>query len=114
LMDRYGVQINKTSRNSVLFMTNIGTNRSSVAYLVEVLVKLAQELDDRIADMSLTDRAHHERAVLRLTSPSAPLPDLASAQVRPSLAAFSVNSSCFWSKPRPEGPVLLRPLRFYW
>ena len=75
LMDRYGVQINKTSRNSVLFMTNIGTNRSSVAYLVEVLVKLAQELDDRIADMSLTDRAHHERAVLRLTSPSAPLPD---------------------------------------
>jgi len=75
LMDRYGVQINKTSRNTVLFMTNIGTTRSSVAYLVEVLVKLAQELDDRITDMSLTDRAHHERAVLRLTSPSAPLPD---------------------------------------
>ena len=25
LMDRYGIQINKTSRNSVLFMTNIGT-----------------------------------------------------------------------------------------
>jgi arginine decarboxylase len=75
LMDRYGVQINKTSRNTVLFMTNIGTTRSSVAYLVEVLVKLAQELDERITDMSLTDRAQHERAVLRLTSPSAPLPD---------------------------------------
>ncbi len=29
LMDRHGVQINKTSRNSVLFMTNIGTTRSS-------------------------------------------------------------------------------------
>jgi len=75
LMDRYGVQINKTSRNSVLFMTNIGTTRSSVAYLVEVLVKLAQELDDKIADMSLNDRARHEQAVLRLTNPSAPLPD---------------------------------------
>ena len=75
LMDRYGVQINKTSRNTVLFMTNIGTTRSSVAYLVETLIKIAQELDDRVADMSLSDRGHHERAVLRLTAPSAPLPD---------------------------------------
>jgi hypothetical protein len=37
LMDKYGIQINKTSRNSVLFMTNIGTTRSSVAYLIEGL-----------------------------------------------------------------------------
>ena len=48
LMDRHGVQINKTSRNTVLFMTNIGTTRSSVAFLVEVLVKIAGELDERI------------------------------------------------------------------
>ncbi|TDH55924.1 ornithine decarboxylase [Mycobacterium eburneum] len=75
LMDRYGVQINKTSRNTVLFMTNIGTTRSSVAYLVEVLVKFAHELDDRITDMGLNERARHERAVQRLTNPSAPLPD---------------------------------------
>ena len=86
LMDRYGVQINKTSRNTVLFMTNIGTTRSSVAYLVEILVKIAQELDDRIADMSLTDRAHYERAVLRLTTPAAPLPD------------FSGFHACFLEK----------------
>ena len=75
LMDRYGVQINKTSRNTVLFMTTIGTSRSSVAYLVEVLVTLARELDHQIIDMSMTERAAHERAVLRLTAPSAPLPD---------------------------------------
>jgi arginine decarboxylase len=75
LMDRYGVQINKTSRNTVLFMTTIGTTRSSVAYLVEVLVAMARELDAQIADMSLTERAGHERAVLRLTAPAAPLPD---------------------------------------
>lgn len=91
LMDRYGVQINKTSRNTVLFMTNIGTTRSSVAYLVEVLVNLAQELDEKIADMSLTDRAHHERAVLRLTSPSAPLPD------------FSGFHSCFLEHDADKG-----------
>ncbi len=75
LMDRYGVQINKTSRNTVLFMTTIGTTRSSVAYLIEVLVSMARELDARLADMSVAERAAHERAVLRLTAPSAPLPD---------------------------------------
>jgi hypothetical protein len=72
LMDRYGVQINKTSRNTVLFMTTIGTTRSSVAYLIEVLVSLVRELDARVTDMSPAERAAHERAVLRLTSPSAP------------------------------------------
>ncbi len=75
LMDRYGVQINKTSRNTVLFMTTIGTTRSSVAYLIEVLVTIARDLEARVADMSPTERAAHERAVERLTSPSAPLPD---------------------------------------
>jgi arginine decarboxylase len=75
LMDRYGVQINKTSRNTVLFMTTIGTTRSSVAYLIEVLVTIARELEAQLADMSPTERAAHERQVLRLTAPSAPLPD---------------------------------------
>ena len=75
LMDRYGVQINKTSRNTVLFMTTIGTTRSSVAYLIEVLVAIARDLDAKVADMSPAERAAHERAVLRLTAPSAPLPD---------------------------------------
>jgi arginine decarboxylase len=75
LMDGYGVQINKTSRNTVLFMTTIGTSRSSVAYLIEVLVTIARELDSRICDASPVERDAHERAVLRLTAPSAPLPD---------------------------------------
>jgi arginine decarboxylase len=75
LMDRYGVQINKTSRNTVLFMTTIGTTRSSVAYLIEVLVTIARELEAQLADMSPNERAAHERQVLRLTAPSAPLPD---------------------------------------
>jgi arginine decarboxylase len=69
LMDRYGVQINKTSRNTVLFMTTIGTTRSSVAYLIEVLVTIARDLEARINDMSPAERAAHERAVQRLTSP---------------------------------------------
>jgi arginine decarboxylase len=75
LMDRHGVQINKTSRNTVLFMTNIGTTRSSVAFLVEVLVKIARELDERISEMGLGERGRFEKKVHRLTSASAPLPD---------------------------------------
>lgn len=47
LMDRFGIQVNKTSRNTVLFMTNIGTTRSSVAYLIEVLVKIVRDLAGR-------------------------------------------------------------------
>lgn len=46
LMDDHGIQVNKTSRNTVLFMTNIGTSRSSVAYLIEVLVKLAESFEN--------------------------------------------------------------------
>jgi arginine decarboxylase len=96
LMDRYGVQINKTSRNTVLFMTTIGTTRSSVAYLIEVLVSMARELDAQIADMSTTERAAHERAVLRLTAPSAPLPDF---------SGFHPSFTDGHGVPTPEGDV---------
>jgi arginine decarboxylase len=75
LMNRHGVQINKTSRNTVLFMTNIGTTRSSVAFLVEVLVKIARELDERISEMGLGERGRFEQRVRRLTASSASQPD---------------------------------------
>ncbi|OYN75516.1 aminotransferase class I/II-fold pyridoxal phosphate-dependent enzyme [Mycolicibacterium sphagni] len=75
LMDRHGVQINKTSRNTVLFMTNIGTTRSSVAFLVEVLVKIARELEEHVSEMSLGERGRFERRVYHLTRQSIPLPD---------------------------------------
>ena len=75
LMDRHGVQINKTSRNTVLFMTNIGTTRSSVAFLMEVLVKIAQEIDERVSEMSLGERSRFEQRVHRLTTQAVPLPD---------------------------------------
>jgi arginine decarboxylase len=75
LMDRYGVQINKTSRNTVLFMTHIGTTRSAVAYLIEVLVGIARELEDRVADMSPRELAAQHRLVEDLTKRTPPLPD---------------------------------------
>jgi arginine decarboxylase len=75
LMDKYGIQINKTSRNTVLFMTHIGTTRSSTAYLIEVLVQIAQELDERLEDASPTERRTQERRVRALTEDLPPLPD---------------------------------------
>ncbi len=75
LMDKHGVQINKTSRNTVLFMTNIGTTRSSVAFLVEVLVDIATDLDERLSEAGLAERARFEKKVQRLRTNTAPLPD---------------------------------------
>ncbi len=75
LMDKYGIQINKTTRNTVLFMTNIGTTRSSVAYLIEILVKIAQELDEHTEDMSPMERKLHQSQVESLTKDMPPLPD---------------------------------------
>jgi arginine decarboxylase len=97
LMDRYGIQINKTSRNSVLFMTNIGTTRSSVAFLVEVLVNIARELDQDISEMSLGEREHFARAVYRLTEMPLPLPDFSGFH-----PAFLDHSG---SESTPEGDV---------
>jgi arginine decarboxylase len=74
LMQRYGIQVNKTSRNTVLFMTSIGTTRSSVAYLIEVLVRLAQELDEEVERMGPLDRRAHELRVKALTNQPPPLP----------------------------------------
>ncbi|MFF8818802.1 aminotransferase class I/II-fold pyridoxal phosphate-dependent enzyme [Leucobacter sp. NPDC015123] len=71
LMDRYGIQVNKTSRNTVLFMTNIGTSRSSVAYLIEVLVKLAERFEEEQAQRD-------PEQPLPAEVPMPPLPDFSS------------------------------------
>ncbi len=75
LMDKYGIQINKTSRNTVLFMTNIGTTRSSVAYLIEVLVEIANDLDDLLDDASKMEKRSFENRVTGLVEKVPPLPD---------------------------------------
>jgi arginine decarboxylase len=96
LMDRFGIQINKTSRNTVLFMTNIGTTRSSVAYLIEVLVSIARDIDLHTSEMNLAERAIFERSVIHLTNPTAPLPHFSGFH-----PAFLIESD----PPTPEGDV---------
>jgi arginine decarboxylase len=75
LMDKYGIQVNKTSRNTVLFMTNIGTTRSSVGYLIEVLVEIAKSLDELNDDASGMEKLSFDRRVKNLLHDYPPLPD---------------------------------------
>ena len=75
LMDKFGIQVNKTSRNTVLFMTNIGTTRSSVAYLIEVLITIAEEMDERLDQIGKAESAVHDKKIYSLTEDLPPLPD---------------------------------------
>jgi arginine decarboxylase len=75
LMDKHGIQVNKTSRNTVLLMTNIGTTRSSIAYLIEVLVDIARELDERLDDAGGMEQRAFENKVRSLMQELPPLPD---------------------------------------
>jgi arginine decarboxylase len=95
LMDKHGIQINKTSRNTVLFMTNIGTTRSSIAYLIEVLVGIARDLDDLLDDASKMEKRSFENRVKSLVEHVPPLPDF--SRFHP---AF-----CCTKRDTPEGDI---------
>ena len=75
LMDKFNIQINKTSRNSVLFMTNIGTTRGSVAYLVSVLLQIAKELDEEAKSWTKTEAKIRENQIKNLCENYPALPD---------------------------------------
>jgi arginine decarboxylase len=48
LASRFDIQVNKTSRNSVLLQSNINNTRSDVAQLIRVLSELSREVDARV------------------------------------------------------------------
>jgi len=75
LMNQFDIQINKTSRNTVLFLVHIGMTRGAIAHLVTVLTKIAEQLDDRLAHASRAERTLHETRVRRLMDELPPLPD---------------------------------------
>ena len=45
LAAEYEIQLNKTSRNSILLQTNINNTRSDVANLLKVLVEISKEIE---------------------------------------------------------------------
>jgi arginine decarboxylase len=50
LADRYNIQVNKTSRNSILLQSNINNTRSDVAHLIRVLLAISGEIEQRLAE----------------------------------------------------------------
>jgi arginine decarboxylase len=48
LANEYEIQLNKTSRNSILLQTNINNTRSDVANLLKVLVEISKEIEGRL------------------------------------------------------------------
>ena len=48
LASEYEIQLNKTSRNSVLFQTNINNTRSDIANLLGVLVEIAKGIEKKL------------------------------------------------------------------
>lgn len=75
LMDQFHIQINKTSRNSVLFMTNIGTTRSSVSYLISALLKIADQIDTQFDALNPEENRILQDKIYSLTEQAPPLPD---------------------------------------
>ncbi|TWB90573.1 arginine decarboxylase [Bradyrhizobium macuxiense] len=73
LASRYNIQVNKTSRNSVLIQSNINNTRSDVAHLVRVLAEIAGEIDRGLAKGGATARVDFD---MRVNSLMKDVPDL--------------------------------------
>jgi arginine decarboxylase len=50
LAQKYNIQVNKTSRNSVLLQSNINNTRSDVAHLIRVLAEISNEIEQSLAE----------------------------------------------------------------
>lgn len=48
LANKYNIQLNKTSRNSVLLQSNINNTRSDIAHLIRVLVEISRGIEDSL------------------------------------------------------------------
>ena len=99
LMDKFNIQINKTSRNTVLFMTNIGTTRGSVTYLTNALLKIADELDQEFRSLSEKEGRIRRDRIHSLTKDFPPLPDFSyfhhSFQAVPGVPGGNIREAYF-------------------
>ncbi|HEY2389564.1 MAG TPA: decarboxylase [Candidatus Angelobacter sp.] len=75
LAARYDIQLNKTSRNSVLLQTNINNTRSDVAHLIKCLVGISQEIEKRLDQGGIKGRDTFTARVKSLMEDVPDLPD---------------------------------------
>lgn len=75
LASKYNVQLNKTSRNSVLLQSNINNTRSDVAMLIKVLLEVSMEVEARLAEGGDSERARFAARVKSLMEDVPNLPN---------------------------------------
>ncbi|MGG4606328.1 beta-eliminating lyase-related protein [Paenalcaligenes sp. Me131] len=73
LADRFDIQLNKTSRNSVLLQSNINNTRSDVAHLIRVLLEISSDVEQKLTKTGEQGRLRFEE---RVTSLMHDVPDL--------------------------------------
>jgi len=74
LASKFDIQLNKTSRNSVLLQTNINNTRSDIAYLIKVLADMSRELDRKLST-DLEEKAAFDTRVKSLVTDVPDLPN---------------------------------------
>jgi arginine decarboxylase len=96
LANEYGIQVNKTSRNSVLVQSNINNTRSDVAHLIRVLVEICHGIEKRLATGGESARqAFADRVKSLMTD----VPDL------PNFSRFHDTFRHDAGKSTPEGDI---------
>ncbi|MFN7597708.1 MAG: ornithine decarboxylase, partial [Cereibacter sp.] len=75
LADRFDIQVNKTSRNSVLLQSNINNTRSDIAHLVRVLMEISTEIEGRLADSGAVGQEAFARRTKSLMTDVPDLPN---------------------------------------
>ncbi len=99
LMDRFNIQVNKTSRNTVLLMTNIGTTRGSVTFLINALLQIADELDESNRSLNKRESEISAKYIQSLIKDVPPLPDFSyfhkSFQASPGVPGGNIREAFF-------------------
>lgn len=80
LAERYDIQINKTSRNSILVQTNINNTRSDVAHIVKVLADISRRIEDELRRGGAGARAEFAARVRSLMEDVPELPNFSRFQ----------------------------------
>jgi len=75
LAAKYNIQMNKTSRNSVLLQSNINNTRSDVALLIKVLLEISQDIEAQLAEGGENGRAAFAAKVKSLMTDVPDLPN---------------------------------------
>jgi arginine decarboxylase len=75
LANRYGIQVNKTSRNSALIQSNINNTRSDVAHLIRVLAEISGEIDRGLSQGGVNARVAFAARVKSLMKDVPDLPN---------------------------------------